>query len=82
MFEHQYLVNRVNYRRPLPWSTIIKLVIVAAVFLWMQHRDQAHADEIKVHTEEIKGLANIVVMQGKVIRGMECGPVIDMRSPL
>lgn len=84
MLEHQYIVNRTNHRarRPLPWSTIIKLIVVAAAFLWMQYRDQAHAEEIEVYTEQIAELVKMNGIQAKTIKGMECGPSMDMGSPI
>jgi hypothetical protein len=84
MLEHQYIVNRTNRarRRPLPWPTIIKLIVVAAAFLWMQHRDQAQIEQIEVQTEQIAELVTMNGIQAQTIKGMECGPIIPMTPPL
>lgn len=61
-------------RRPLPWSSIVKVMIVVAVMIWMGERDRQHIIEKNA-------LADAVHYQAHVIDAMECG-IPKMISPI
>lgn len=56
-------------------ASIVKLIIIVAVFFWMSERDREQA-------EDNEALASLVSVQAEIIKATECGPTIEMVMPI
>lgn len=56
-------------------ASIVKFIIIVAVFFWMSERDREQ-------TEENKALSERVVVQERIISDTVCGPTIEMVMPI
>lgn len=63
-------------RRPIPWASIIKVIVIVTVMIWMGERDRQHVIEKNA-------LADVVSTQAYIIDTMQCGGAeFQMSSPL
>jgi len=49
-----------NRRRPIPWASIIKGLIIIAAIIWMGERDRQHVIEKNALTDKVNTQAYII----------------------
>lgn len=64
-----------NGAKPSPLASIVKFIIIVALFLWMWERDWEQ-------TQDNRALVEVVATQQAVIEGMQCGGDMQMGLPI
>lgn len=67
-------LKHLGNRRRIPWASIIKGLVIVAVFIWMGERDRQHVIEKNALTDKVN-------MQTYVIDTMPCGGM-EMSMPI
>jgi hypothetical protein len=64
-----------NPPKPVPWNSVVKLVIILAVLVWMGERDREQS-------KDNQALAEVVYAQAQIIDTMQCGAGLEMSMPI
>jgi hypothetical protein len=60
---------------PVPWGSVIKLIVILSVLVWMGERDREQS-------RDNQALAEVVYTQAQIIETMQCGSGIEMSMPI